>query len=524
MAGCGSRDTPVQQADRAQTLLVGNLSEPPDLDPQRVNDTQTQNIMEALFEGLTQYDPKTCEPTPGVATSWEVSADELTWTFHLRPEAKWSNGDPVTAGDFVFAYRRILHPRFAAEYAYFLYALKHGQAFAEGRITDPAQIGARAADAHTLVLSLEHPVPYLPAQTCHPAWYPLHPATILKFGKIDDRGTAWTRPGNLVGNGPFTLVAWEPRRVVRCRRSETYWNRAEIRLNQVDFLPIENADTEEHAFRAGQLHVTSEVPPEKVAVYEKNAPTLISESPYFSSGFYRFNTTRPPLNDVRVRRALAISFDRGRIVRDVLRGHQTPAFHLTPPGIPGFDPQVRLNTDVAEARRLLAAAGYPGGKGFPPIDILINTNQAHQQVAEAIQRMWNDNLGIHTAVLNQEATVWNSTMQRLDYTIARFAWTGDYLDPSTFLDILRSDSGNNCTGWKNAEYDRLIREANSTADRKRRYACYQRCEEIIAEECPIAPIYNYVRLVLIRPELKGWHPNLLDLHPFTGVELERPGS
>jgi len=520
LGACAKRETKIVSGTRDQVLHLGNLSEPNDLDPQIADSQQTFNVIQAFFEGLTQYDAKTCEPVPAVATRWEVSADNLTWTFHLRPEAKWSNGDPVTAHDFVFAYRRMLSPKLAAEYAYFLFALKNGEAFNAGKITDPALVGARAADDHTLVLTLDHPVPYLPAMACHAAWYPLHRPTLEKFGDADQRGTAWTRPGNLVGNGYFTLTEWKPHQYIRGTKSPTYWDRAQIKLNEVFFYPIESAEAEERTFRSGQLHVTSTLPISKIAVYEREKSPFYTPSTLLATYFYRFNVTKPPFDDVRVRRALAMSIDRDRIVRDVARGNQTPAGNLCPPGVAGFTATARVPQDIPAAQKLLAEAGFPGGAGFPKVDLLFNTNEGHRQIAEAIQQMWRKNLGISIGLYNQEAKVYSDSMRALNYQVGRFAWIGDYLDPSTFLDIMRGDSGNNQTGWKNAEYDRLITEANLTADTAKRYALYQRCEAILAEECPIAPIYFYTRNNLVRPEVKGWYGNLLDQHPLKGVSLD----
>ena len=247
LAGCSSRETQVERGNRTQTLYLGNYGEPTDLDPQTATDTSTNSVVAALFEGLTQYDPKTSEPTPAAAASWSVSSDNLTWTFHLQPEARWSNGDPLTASDFVFAYRRMLSPTFGAEYAYMLYPLKNGEAYNSGKIKDPTLVGARAADAHTLVLTLEHPVPYLLTMTCHTSWYPVHRPTIEKFGPIDQRGSHWTLPGNLVGNGYFTLTEWKPHQYVRVTKSPTYWNRSQVRLQEVYFYPIEDVDAEEHS-------------------------------------------------------------------------------------------------------------------------------------------------------------------------------------------------------------------------------------------------------------------------------------
>ncbi len=518
--GCRNKETAVESGNRDQILHIGNLTEPTDLDPHIITSNQDFNIVMALFEGLVQYDVKTSDPVPAVAEKWETSADGLTWTFHLRSNAKWSNGDPVTAGDFVYAYRRILSPALAAEYAYFLHPLKNGRAFNSGEIKDPNEIGVRAPDDRTLVLTLDHPVPYLLKMMCHSAWYPLHRASLEKFGKMDQRGTAWTRPGNMVSNGYFTLTEWKPHQNIRLTKSATYWDRDQVKLKEVYFYPIESEDAEERTFRAGQLHVTSTMPISKIAVYEKEKSPFYNPSIYLGTYVYRFNVTKPPLNDPRVRRALAMAIDREAIVRDVSRGHQTPAGNFCPPDLGGFTAKSQVPQDFAAAKKLLAEAGFPEGKGFPKLDILFNTNEGHRQIAEAIQQMWKRNLGIDIGLYNQEGKVWNDSMRALNYQIARFAWIGDYMDPSTFLDIMAGDSGNNQTGWKNAEYDRLIAEANRTSDQARRYELYQRCEQILAEECPLAPIYYYVRNNLRRPEVKGWYGNLLDHHALKGVYLD----
>lgn len=520
LGACAKRETRVALGYRDQIIHIGNLGEPNDLDPAYPDSQQTGNIIMGLFEGLAQYDAKTCEPVPAVAERWEASADGLTWTFHLRSNAKWSNGDPVTAGDFVYAYQRVLSPGLGAEYASMLFVLKNGEEYNSGKITDASLVGAKASDAHTLVLSLAHPVPYLPTMVCHHSWYPVHPATIEKFGRKDQRGTAWTRPGNLVGNGYFILSEWKPHQYIRLTKNPNYWDREHIRLNEAFFYPIEDMNAEEGAFRTGQLHVTASLPTSKVAVYEKEHPEFIQPDPFLATYVYRFNVTKPPLNDVRVRRALAMSIDRDRIVRAILRGHQLPADHFTPPNTAGFTAKASVPADIPAAQKLLAEAGYPGGKGFPRLEIFFNTNEAHQQIAEAIQQMWRTNLGIDVSLLNQEAKVWADTMRQMNYQVGRFAWIGDYLDPSTFLDIMTSDSGNNQTGWKNAEYDRLIAAAKNAPDQATRYQYFQRCEEILAEECPMAPIYFYTRVNLRLPSIKGWYGNLLDAHPLKGVYLE----
>lgn len=526
LVACNRRETAVAEGNRTQTLQLGNLSEPNDLDPAFLDSQQTFNIVMALMEGLCQYDPQSSLPVPAVAERWEVSADNLTWTFHLRANARWSNGDPVTAGDFVYAYRRCLSPALGAEYAAMLFALKNGEEYYQGKIRDFSQVGAVAVDARTLVLHLSHPVPYLPKLVCHSIWYPIHAATIEKFGRIDQRGSLWTRPGNYVGNGPFILSAWKPHQIIRVTRSPTYWNRDEVRLKGINFYPIESASTEEAMFRTGQLHVTSTIPIDKIAVYRHDLKlsAFLRQPPILATYFFRFNVDKPPLNDVRVRRALSYVINRREMVERVTLGGQLPAGCFTPPDTAGFTATAAVPYDPVRARQFLAEAGYPGGKGFPQLEFLYNTSEGHRKIAEAIQQMWRRELGIEITLVNQEGKVWSDTMRQRNYQIARMAWIGDYVDPSTFLDIMTGNNGNNLTGWDSPEYDRLIAEAGQTADETKRYALYQRCEQILADECPIAPLYFYTRDNLRLPSVKGWYDNLVDLHPYTGVYIDPAGS
>jgi oligopeptide transport system substrate-binding protein len=375
-------------------------------------------------------------------------------------------------------------------------------------------------DEQTLELTLEHPVPYLAAVVCHASWYPVHRPTLEKFGKVDQRGLPWTRPGNLVSNGYFTLADWRPSQFIRVVKSTTYWDRDNVKLNEAIFYPIESDDGEERAFRSGQLHLTTRVPSSKIAVYRKERPEVLHDDPLLATYYYIFNLGKPPLDDVRVRRALALAINREAITKFVVRGGQQPAGSLTPPGTAGFTSRGTALTDIVTARKLLAEAGFPEGKGFPRLDILYNTSEAHRSIAEAIQQMWKNNLGINVGLYNQEGKVWSDSMRQKNYQIARMAWVGDYIDPSSFLDIMTGDSGNNATGWKNAEYDRLIAEAQKTGDQVKRYDLFQRCEEILQEDMPIAPIYFYVHNTLRVPEVKGWYGNPLDLHSLKGVYLQ----
>jgi oligopeptide transport system substrate-binding protein len=521
--GC-SRESQVDVGNQQQILNWGNLSEPTDLDPQIIDSNTDANIVYTLFEGLAAYDPKDLHAIPGVAESWESNADATVWTFHLRANAVWSNGDPVTAGDFVYSFHRMLSPKLAAEYASFLFHLKNGEAYFNGKVTDFGQVGAKAVDDRTLVLTLWHPLPYLPSLVCHSSWYPVHKPTIEKYGAMDDRATAWTKPGNIVGNGPYVLTEWRPNQVIRVVKSPTYWNHDAVKLAGCNFFPIEDEATEEASFRSGQLHVTANIPIDKIAGYRKDPSGVLRSSLLLATYFYRLNVNRPPLDNVKVRRALSLAVDRRQICEDVAKGGQVPAGSLVTPGTGGFVSTTSIKTDVPEAQRLLAEAGYPGGKGFPDVEILYNTTEGHRRIAEAIQQMWLKNLGINVTLQNQEAKVWNDTMRQHNYQIGRFAWVGDYLDPSTFIDIMTTHNGNNETGWSNAEYDRLDDLAMKTGDNAKRYEYFQQCEAILAKESPIIPIYFYVRNNLVRPEVKGWYDNLLDIHFLNSVYLAPAGQ
>lgn len=520
LSGCGSRETAVEAGYRDQILHMGNLAEPSDLDPQLVSSLQDFQIIMNLTEGLTGYDPRECTAVPALAERWESSADGLTWTFHLRPGVVWSNGDPVTARDFVWSYQRVLSPALGSEYAYMLFAIVGAKEFNAGTTTDFSDVGVSAPDDHTLVVTLDHPVPYLPNLVAHSSWYPVHRATIEKFGRMDERSTHWTRPGNYVGNGPFVLKEWKPNQVIVIAKNPLYWDRDQVRLNEVHIYPIESVGTEEAAFRSGQLHLTAQIPQDKIAVYKQQNPEFLHQETNLATYFYRFNVTKPPLNDVRVRRALSMAIDRRAIVEFVAKGGQPPAFTLTPPNTGGYTAPAVLTEDVETARRLLAEAGFPDGQGFPKVELLYNTTETHRAIAEAIQQMWRKNLNINIGLYNQEAKVWTDTMRKLDYQIARYAWVGDYLDPNTFLDLMVTGGGNNETGWGNPEYDRLIAAANHTADQGQRFAYYQQAEALLMSEAPIMPIYFYTRNNLRLPSVKGWYGNLLDLHPFKGVYLE----
>jgi oligopeptide transport system substrate-binding protein len=517
--GCGPRETPVDKATREGILLLGNNSDPSSLDPQIIETLSDSRISMALFEGLTVLDPVTCVPRPGVAESWDYDDKTLTWTFHLRPDAKWSNGDPVTAHDFVFSYRRILTPALGADYANMLYPIKNAKAYNTGQLKDFSQVGVHAVDDHTLIFQLEHPTSYFLNLTYHQTFLPVHPPTILKFDAFTRRDAKWTRPGSLVGNGPFILTKYVLGEVVEVRKNPLYWNAANVRLNGVNFYPTSNLDAEERAFRNGLLHVTYTIPLTKIAAYRDSHSPYLRIMPVYAHYFYTINTRKPPLNDPRVRLALNLALDRKSIADNVVRGGQIPAYSLTPPS-PEYTSRTQLTENITEAQSLLAEAGYPGGKGFPPVELLYNTSEGHRAVAEAIQQMWKVNLGIQVTLANVAAPAWMDRRSEADFQIIRAGWYADYLDPSTFLELFTSDNPMEQSGWYNPQYDTLIAAAANETDPAKRMEDFQQAEAILLRELPVIPLYYYTTTILIRPVVRGYENNLLDLHPYTNIYFD----
>lgn len=523
-AGCGRRETRVEFGNREQVLFKGNGTEPADLDPQIVTGVTEHHTIMALMEGLVTEDPVDLHPVPGVAERWDISADGRVYTFYLRKDAKWSNGEPVTAQDFWESYKRILTPSLAAEYAYMHFVVTNAEAYNRGEITNFDEVGYKVLDEHTFQITLANPTAYFLSLLNHTSWFPVHLPTIRKYGKPYERGNKWTRPGHYVGNGPFVLDQWRVNAVIVAKKSPTYWDRDTVRLKEIRFYPIDSLDTEERAFRSGQLHITDSMILTKIEVYKAKHPELIHIDPYLGTYFYRINVTKPPTNDKRVRQALAMSIDRKAIVEKVMRGGQLPAYNLTPPGTAGYVSRAQITNDIAAAKKLLAEAGYPNGKGFPPLELLYNTSEAHRAVAEALQQMWKLNLGIEVQLVNQEWKVYLDSQRTLNYHVSRAGWIADYVDPNSFLDMWLTDGGNNETGWSNAEYDRLIAEASRETDPERRLEIFQHAEAILLDEMPIIPIYFYTHVALRRPEVKGWHPTILDNHPYKYVYLEEAAN
>ncbi|WP_394729910.1 peptide ABC transporter substrate-binding protein [Altererythrobacter sp. GH1-8] len=524
LASCGDRIAETEKAAQEGILLIGNGSEPKGLDPHLVTGVPESQIIGALLEGLIARHPTNdLEPEPGMAERWDHNEDYSVWTFYIR-DAKWSNGDPVLATDFVYSWKRILSPALGAEYAPMLYVIQNAEAFNRGEIEDFEKVGVKALDDKTLQVTLQGSTPHFLSMIKHTSYSPVNPRAVEEHGGMTDRQSGWSTLDNYVANGPFKLKRWVTNQVIEVERNPNYWDAKTVRLNGIRFYPVDNASTEETMFRNDRLHMTNTVNPDKIAFFKEIMPEEMTISPYLGSYFYRLNVTREPFTDVRVRRALALAIDKKLLVERVTKGGQAPATGFVPEGIPGYAASTTVQFDPDEARRLLADAGYPGGKGFPKVEIMINTSEAHRKIAEAIQALWREELGITVGIYNQEWKVYLDSMTNLDYEIARSAWIGDFVYPSTFTDMFTTGNGNNDTGWSNARYDQLVARSRVVDSEDERMAIFRESEDLLLQEMPIIPIYWYTRVYLKDTRVHGWHPKLLDNHNYKYVWLEPKGD
>ncbi len=518
--GCGKRETRVAQGNREGVLHRAIGAEPRDLDPHLVSAFTDMQVALAFFEGLVAVDETTSRPVPAAAERWEVSADGLTWTFHLRPHLQWSDGTPLTAETFRDSFIRALTPSLGSEYAYVLYPLRGAAAFNSGTETDPRALGVEAPDSLTVVLTLAQPTPMLASILTLPVAFPVPLHVVARHGELADRANRWTRPENMVGNGPFRLTGWQSQSRIQGERNPHFRDADSVGLNGVAFYPFQNAVSQEAAFRSGQLHLTSEVPLTKIQAYQTESPELLRIDPFVLTGFMRFNLTRPPLDDPRVRQALALTINRQALAQKVLQGGEAPADRLTPPDTAGYTAEATFGYDPERARQLLAAAGYPAGEGFPSLEVMSRAREINQSIVEAIQQMWRHELGIEITIAMKEQRVWLDDETHLNYDISNSRWIGDYVEPYTFLELFLSYSGYNNTGWANDHYDELIARAAAQPDEASRYALYQQAEALLVEEAPIAPIYHGTQVFLKRPEVQEWPPALLGFHRYQFVHLQ----
>ena len=524
LIGCSENISPVDSGLEQQIYHHGNGSEPQGIDPHIVTGVPEHHILISLCEGLTipNPNPKGSDGyIPGTAESWSISDDGKEYIFKLNKNAKWSNGDPVTADDFVWSWKRILTASLGSQYPDMLYYLVGAYEYHNGQIDNFDEVGVKALDTHTLKVNLKNPTPFFIGLLSHYSTWPVHKETVLKHGDIDDRNGEWTRPGNFVCNGPFQLKTWELNNKIVVEKNPHYYDASMVRLNEIHYYPVSNVMTEDRMFRAGQLHLTSSMPTQKCPIYIEEKNPNLKIDPYMGTYFYRINTENETLSDVRVRKALAYSINRQLLVDKVTQCGQIPAYSFTPPGSNGYQPSTEIPYDPVLAKQLLAEAGYSSENPFPKLEILFNTNEGHRKVALAIQQMWQNELGIEVELVNQDWKVYLSREMVGDFQISRAGWIGDYEDPNTFLDLMRPNRGNNKTGWENMEFDALVEEANTINDQEKRYELLNEAEKILIDNMPIIPLYTYVRVYQLSPDVKGFNPHILDHHHPKFIYLER---
>jgi len=632
---------PPQAAD----FTFVNNTEIRSIDPALALGQPEGRVIMGLFEGLTNWDPKDLHTIPGVAERWEISPDQRTYTFHLRDNAKWSDGSPVVAGDFVWQWRHMLDPLYATEYTYQHWYLENGERytskqfgpgdpveielhqrpdgalpFARGKVLhgkliafiaapapnssaslppsenappqpsatdkkdepiylieigghlrafqtvvdrdlpkwslppwaaaaikdaleksstadskdktdaippapqiepsknvllDFSEVGVKEIDDHTLQIHLKAATPYYLQLVGFYPLAPTNPRCVETYGY-----PGWTKPEHAVTNGPFKLDSRVVRSRLRMVKNDQYWNAANVRLNSIDVFPIESSATALNMYLNGEVDWIPLAPNTAVPELLAQKRTDFKHTPEYTTDFYRLNCTRPPLDNKLVRQALAMALDKQQIVDAVVRGGEVIARSCVPPGLPGYESAMCSEYNPQRARELLAQAGYPNGKGFRKLELIYNTDELNQNIAEVMQAQWKENLGIDVGLQNMEWNAWLSASANMEYDVCRGGWIGDYLDPNTFLDMFVTDGGNNQTGWSNKKYDQLIDDSRREGDPAKRMKILHDAEAILMDELPIVPIYYRVSRNMIRPYVHGFYPTLLDLHPLDTIWID----
>ncbi len=518
LSGCVRHEPPAD-------LTIINGAEPESLDPAIITGQPELRAVQGLFEGLTRLDPKTARPIPGLAERWEISPDGLVYLFHLRTNLVWSTGEPIRSDDLVYSWIRALNPATGSDYAGQLFYLKNAEDFNAGKIKDPARVGVHAVDPFTVRVELNHPTAFFLDLCAFPTLY------VVPRQTIESHGDRWLMMRPLPSSGPYELAAWRLNDKIRLKKNPRYWDAANTQSEIIDLLPVGSPITSLNLYENGQVDIIWDkdlVPVELLDVLQ-HRPDFHSFN-YLGTYFIRFNVTRKPFDDPRVRRALAMAVDKNRLVRKITKAGERPASHLVPDGVAHYTSPAGLEYDPEQARQLLSEAGYPGGRNFPRFNYIFNAAaggaaKIHENVAIELQQMWRDTLGVEMELKQLEWKVFLGAQSRLDYDASRSSWVGDYNDPQTFLGMFTSGDGNNRTGWKNQTYDALIREAGEQPDQDLRASLFQRAEALLVrDEAPIVPLIFYVGINYFDTNrIQGVYQNLLDSHPLQSIrKIHKP--
>jgi oligopeptide transport system substrate-binding protein len=490
-------------------LLRGLAAEPDSLDPQKARTDEAQRVLRDICEGLTTLD-KSGAVAPGIAKQWQVSADGKTYTFTLRRDARWSNGSPVVAADFVAGLRRLVDPATGSQYAEVVNVIKNASDIVAGR-KPPDSLGVLAPGPYTVVVRLRTPAPYLPALLSHPSTCPVNPVTL-----VNDR-SAYARPGNLPSDGAFVLSQWVHGSYIYLTRNRDYWNDAATRLDGVRYLITADENAELTLYRAGQLDVTDVIPRAQYGWIRAHLGRQLHIAPELGVYFYGFDLQRAPFKgDVKVRRALAMVIDREKLADLVLRSGELPAYGWVPPGVADYTPQspdyrsLPMAQRIAEARRLYAQAGYSAARPLR-FELRYNTGEIHAELAIAIASMWQQALGAQVTLRAEEFRSLMQDIDRGNVQMFRSSWIGDYNDAYTFAQWFKSDFGINLTHYQNPQYDDLVDRAAAETDPAKRRALLEQAERLMLADQPVIPIYFYVSKHLVKPRVTGWYSNIMNV-------------
>jgi oligopeptide transport system substrate-binding protein len=515
LSGCTRHEPP------ADLTIINNV-EPESLDPVVIVAQADMRVVSAMFEGLTRLEPKEARAVPGLAKRWDISPDGKIYTFHLRTNLVWSTGEPITSDDVVYSWIRALDPQTASRYAGQLYYLKNAEAFNTGKITNAALVGVSAPDKFTVRAELNAPTAFFLDLCAFPTLYVVPRQAIEKYG---DHWLMRARP--LPVDGAFELEAWRLNDKIRLKKNPRYWDATNTQSEIIDILPVGSANTSLNLYERGQVDIVwdKELIPSSLMDVLIQRPDFHTFD-YLGTYFVRFNVTRKPFDDPRVRKAFALAIDKERIVKKITKGGERTSSHLVPTGTQNYESPDGLGYDPALARKLLAEAGYPGGKGFPRFEYLFNApagsggGKIHESIAIELQQMWRDELGVQMELRQVETQVFWGMQSRLDYSLSRSSWIGDYNDANTFLGMFTTGDGNNETGWSNPQYDKLVSAANNETDLLKREKLFQQAETILVhDEVPIVPLYIYVGINYFDTnKITGIWENVLDDHPLRSIK------
>jgi oligopeptide transport system substrate-binding protein len=504
-----SREPADPSAAKPSVLLRGNGPEPDSLDPQKARANEAQNILRDLCEGLTTL-AKDASVAPGVAKSWAVSDDGRTYTFNLRPDARWSNGDKVVAEDFVAGLRRLVDPTTASQYAQIIDVIANAPDIISGK-KPPNTLGVSAPNDVTVAIEVTGPTPYLPGLLAHPSTCPVHRPTLTAHA------ATYSKPGTMISNGAYVLTAWMQGSHVEAKRNSNYWNNAATRIDSVRYLHISDENAELTRYRANQLHVTNVVPRSQWDWIQQNLAGELHISPQLSTYFYGFNLDRAPFKDSpELRQALSMVIDRDRLAKAVLRAGELPAYGWIPPGMhdytsQSFDySQLPLEQRVAEARRLYAKSGHSPTQPLR-FELRYNTGEMNNKLAVAIASMWKEALGVQAKLVAVEFKALLQDVDSRDVDIFRSSWIGDYNDPYTFAQYLKGGFGINLPHYRSDEYDALLDRAAAEVDPAQRRSLLEQAEKLALRDHPLIPIYFYVNKHLVKPQVQGWYDNVMNV-------------